>query len=114
MHTGTYYRTIHPQKITLSRQDVFITYMDKLIEHNEILDIPVYLSSHIESLTEKHEYFEVPDHETTISLHNDPHLWLQQDIAQIRQFQYRFFQNIILNEDTLPQIKVFSFEILTT
>ena len=31
---------------------------------------------------------------------------LQQDILQIKQFQYRFFQNILLNEDTIPQIKI--------
>ena len=29
INTGTYYRTIHPQNIILSLQDVFITYMDK-------------------------------------------------------------------------------------
>ena len=33
---------------------------------------------------------------------------MQQDILQINYFQYRFFQNIILNEDTVPQIKIFS------
>ena len=27
INTGTYYRTIHPQNIILSKQDVFITYM---------------------------------------------------------------------------------------
>ena len=107
INTGTYYRTIHPHNIALSVQDVFITYMDKLIEHNENLDIPVYLLSHLESLKEKHEYFEVPDLETTISRHNDPHHWLQQGLAQYKQLRYRFFQNIILNEDTVPQIKVF-------
>ena len=81
--------------------------MDKLIEHDENLDTPVYLPSHLESLKEKHEYFEVPDLETKILRHNNPHYWLQ-DILQIRQFQYRFFQNIILNGDTVPQTKVFS------
>ena len=82
--------------------------MDKLIEHNENLGTPVYLPSHLETLKETHEYFEVPDLETKISRHNNPHYWLQHDILQIKQFQYRFFQNIILNEDTVPQIKVFS------
>ena len=105
--TGTYYRTIDPQNLALYIQDVFITYMDKL-EHNENLDIPVYLPSHLESLKEKHEYFEVLDLETTISRYNNPHHWLHQDIAKIKQFQWRFFHNIILNEDTVPQIKVFS------
>ena len=32
MNTGTYYRTIHPKKFTLSIQDVFLTYMQKLID----------------------------------------------------------------------------------
>ena len=108
VNTGTYHRTIHSQNITLSVQDVFITYMDKLIEHDENLKTPVYLHSHLESLKEKHEYFEVPDLETTITRHNNPHYWLQQDIAQVKQFQYRYFQNIILYEDTVPQRKVFS------
>ena len=34
----TYYRTIHPQNITLSLQDVFRTYIQKLIEFNENQD----------------------------------------------------------------------------
>ena len=41
--TGTYYRTIHPQNITLSIQDVFITYMEKLIEFNENQDTPLLI-----------------------------------------------------------------------
>ena len=56
MNTGTYYRTIYSQNITLSIQDVSLTYMDKHIEHNENLDTPAYLPSHLESLKEKHEY----------------------------------------------------------
>ena len=86
-------------------QDVFTTYMNKLIEHNENLDTPLYLPSHLES-PKKHEYFEVPDLETKIERHNIPHYWLQ-DIAQIKHFQYRFFQNIILDDDTIPKINGF-------
>ena len=108
INTGTYFRTIHPQNIALSIQDVFITYMDKLIEHNENLETPVYLPSQLENLKEKHEYFDVPDLGTTISRHNNAHYWLQQDIAQFKQFQCRFFQHIVPNEDTVPQIKIFS------
>ena len=40
INTGTYYRTIHPQNIALPIQDVFTTYMNKLIEHIENLDTP--------------------------------------------------------------------------
>ena len=82
--------------------------MDKLIEHNENLETPVYLPSHLKSLKEKHESFEVPDLETTISSDKNPHHWLQQNLAQIKQFQYRFFQHIILNEDTVSQKDLFT------
>ena len=107
-NTGTFYRTIHPQNITLSIQDVFVSYMNKLIERNEKVEPPLYLPSHLESLKEKHEDFEVPDLETRIQRHGNPHYWLQQAVIQIKQYQYRFFQNIILNEDTIPQIEIFS------
>ena len=99
---------VHPQNIILSIQDVFMTYMDKLIEQIEDLDTPLYIPSHLESPKEKHEHFEVPDFEKKIQRHNNPHYWLQQDIAQIKHFQCRFFQNIILDDDTLPQINFFS------
>ena len=35
INSGTFYRTIHPKKITLFIQDVFHTYMQKLIDFNE-------------------------------------------------------------------------------
>ena len=108
INTGTYYRTIHPQNITLSIQDVFITYMQKLIEFNENQDIPFYLLSHLEDLRHKSDYFDVPDLDTKIQRHDNPHYWLQQDIEQIKNFQYRFFKNIILTEDIIPQVKIFT------
>ena len=62
--------------------------MDKLIEHIENLNTPLYLPSHLESPKDKHGYFEVPDLETKIQRHNNPQYWLHQDIAQIKHFQY--------------------------
>ena len=59
INTGAYYRTIHPQSITRSIQDIFITYMKKRIEQNVNLDTPLYLPSHLESAEEKQDYFEV-------------------------------------------------------
>ena len=106
--TGSYYRTIHPQNITLSTQDVFLTYMQKLIEFNENQDSPLYRPSHLEDLKHKSEYLEVPDFETRIQTHDNPHYWLQQDILQVKNFQYRFFNNITLTNDTIPQVKVFT------
>ena len=80
--------------------------MDKLIEHIENLDTPLYLPSHLERLKEKQDYFEVPDLKTKVQRHDNHHYWLQQDILQIKQVQYRFFQNFILNEVTVPQFKI--------
>ena len=54
------------------------------------------------------EFFEVQDIRTKIKRQDNPHYWLQQDISQKNQFQYIFFQNIIINEDIVPQIKVYS------
>ena len=96
INTETYYKTIHPQNITLSIHDVFITYMNKLIKHNGNPDSTVYHPSHLESLKQKHEYFEVQDLGTKISRHNNPPFWLQQDILQIKQFQNRFFKTLYL------------------
>ena len=110
--TGTNYRTIHPQNITLSIRNVFLTYMQKLIEFNENQKTPLYCPSHLEDLKHKSQHFEVPDLETRIQRHDNPHYWLQQDILQVKNFQYRFFNNIILTNDTIPQVKIFTHFIL--
>ena len=46
--------------------------------------------------------------DTKVIRHNNPHYWLQQDLLQVTNFQHRFFRNISLDDDTIPQIKVFS------
>ena len=91
--TGTYYRTIHPQNITLSIQDVFLTYMQKLIEFNENQDTPLYRPSHFEDLKHESEYLEVPDLETRIQRHDNPHYWLQQDILQVKKLPIQILQH---------------------
>ena len=106
--SGTFYRTIHPQNITLSIQDVFHTYMQKLIEFNENQDTPLYRPSNLQDLRHRSEYFEVPDLDTKVQRHDNAQYWLQRDILQIKNFQYRFFNNIILTDDTIPQVKIFT------
>ena len=106
--SGTFYRTIQPQNITLSIQDVFHTYMQKLIEFNENQDTPLYRPSHLQELRHRSEYFEVPDLDTKVQRHDNPHYWLQRDVLQIKIFQYRFFNNIILTDDTIPEVKIFT------
>ena len=77
VNPGTYFRTFYPRNLTLSIQDVFISYIDKLIEHNENLDATLYQPSHLESLKEKVDYFDVPDIHTKNQRHNNPQNWLQ-------------------------------------
>ena len=54
----------------------------KLIEFNENQDTPLYLPSHLEGLKQKSDFFKVPDLDTKIQRHNNPHYWLEQDILQ--------------------------------
>ena len=82
--------------------------MRKLIEFNENKNTPIYRPSHLEDLKHKFEFFEVPDLETRIQRHDNPHYWLQQDILQVKNFQYIFFNNIIFANDTIPQVKIFT------
>ena len=82
--------------------------MQKLIEFNENQDTPLYRPSHLQELKHRSEYFEVPDLDTRVQRHDNPHYWLQRDILQIKNFQYRFFNNIILTDDTIPQVKIFT------
>ena len=49
--------------------------MQKPIEFNENQDTPLYRPSHLEDLKHKFEYFEVPDLDTRIQRHNNPHYW---------------------------------------
>ena len=108
INSGTYYRTIHLRNLTLSIRDIFTSYTNKLIEHNENLDTPLYRLFLLEGLKEKVDYFNVPDVDTKVIRHNNPHYWLQQDLLKITNFQYKFFRNISLYDDTKPQFKVFS------
>ena len=82
--------------------------MQKLIEFNEDKDTPLYCPSHLQELKHRSEYFEVPDLDTKVQRHDNPHYWLQRDVLQIKNFQYRFFNNIILTDDTIPQVKTFT------
>ena len=82
--------------------------MNNLIEFIENLDTPIYRSSILEDLQQKHLYFEVPNIDSQINRQDNPHHWLQQDILQTTHFQYNFFQNRTLNDDTIQQIQTFA------
>ena len=82
--------------------------MQKLIEFNEHQDTPLYCPSHLQELKHRSEFFEVPDLDTKVQRLDNPHYWLQRDILQIKNFQYRFFNSIIFTDDTTPQVKIFT------
>ena len=82
--------------------------MQKLIDFNENQNPPFYRPSHLQELRHRSEYFEVPDLDTKVQRHDNPHYWLQRDILQMKHFQYRFFNNLILTDDTIPQVKIFT------
>ena len=73
INSGTFYRTIHPRSLTLFIQDIFTSYINKLIEHNENLDTSLYRPSLLDSLKEKADFFDVPDLDTKVIRHNNPH-----------------------------------------
>ena len=82
--------------------------MQKRIEFIENQNTPLYRPTHLQELKHRSEYFEVPDLDTKVQRHDNPHYWLQRGILQIKNFQYRFFNNIILTDDTIPQVKIFT------
>ena len=105
INIGTYYRAIYPQCIPIPLKEVFDTYLNKLIEHNENLGYPIYRPSYLEKLErlrENSDYFEVQNFETKIKRQDNPHFWLQQDTLQITNSSTDFSKNIILNEDIVP------------
>ena len=69
--------------------------MQKLIEINENQDTPLYCPSHLQELKHRSEYFEVPDLDTKVQRHGNPHYWLQRDILQIKK---------IFNTDSLTTL----------
>ena len=56
--------------------------MQKLIDFNENQNPPLYRPSHLQELKHRSEYFEVPDLDTKVQRHDNPHYWLQRDILQ--------------------------------
>ena len=54
--------------------------MQKLSEFNENQDTPPYRPSPLQELKHRSEYFEVPDLDTKVQRHDNPHYWLQRDI----------------------------------
>ena len=86
--------------------DVFSHFLTQLEEYNSICSQPIILPSAIQALKKLKSYFEVSDIEIRRNIEN-PHHWLETDLLQLKHFQYNFLYNISLDEQTIPQIKIF-------
>ena len=86
INNGTFYRNIHSRNLTLSIQDIFMSYINKLIEHNKNLDTPLYRLSLLDSLKEKADYFDVPDLDTNVIRHNNPHYGFNKTFYESQTF----------------------------
>ena len=108
VNTKTFSKTINPQDIFTPIQDVFCHFLDKLQEANEFLENPVFLPSAFDELRSKDNFFETSDVDRIRQSHN-PHHWLLRDLIQINNFQYKFFSELVLlDNSTIPQIQIYS------
>ena len=103
-----YNKHIYRSKTFIPIPQVFLAFLAKLEELNNLTDDPTFLLPAIQALHSKHSYFEVPNLEQLRSIDNKYHHWLETNLLQLKQFQYQFFQNITLKEQTIPQIRIYS------
>ena len=68
----------------------------------------LFTTSAKQALLTKETYFELPNLGHLRTLENNPHHWPITDILQMRHFQYQFFKNLTLNNQTIKQIRIYS------
>ena len=99
-------KTKHSRKIFSPTQNVFVHFLKKLQEANELLKQPIVVSSVIDELRNKQQFFETSESEKGKRLNNRHH-WSLGETAQLTAFQYTiFFQITVLDTVTKPQIKL--------
>ena len=95
---SVYKKHIYQSNIFLPISQVFLAFLAKLENLNNLTDESTFLPSAIQALQSKDSNFEVPNLGQLRSIENNPHHWLETDLLQLKQFQYQFFQKITLNE----------------
>ena len=105
---GTYRRTINPVNLQIPIQEVFHAFLNKVHAFNITLEYPQYSPNALEELEQYKHNFEVEDIERIVKTRNNPHHWLQTHIIKIQIFLYHYFKDLILNEQTIHQIKIIS------
>ena len=86
---------------------VFLAFLTRLEELNNLTDQPIFLTSAIHALQIMDCYFEVPNLGQLRTFENNPHHWFETDLLQLKQLLHQFFHNITLNDQTIPQIHIY-------
>ena len=53
-------------------------------------------------------YFAVSNLEQLRTVENNPQHWLETELFQLKQFQYQLFHNRTLDDQTIPQARIYS------
>ena len=68
---------------------MFVLFLNKLQETNEVLEQPIVVCSLIDGLRNKQHFFETSAVDK-VRRHNIPHHWLLRDLARTNAFQHTF------------------------
>ena len=106
--TQTYRRTINPINLQILIKDVYYAFLNQVKDFNLTLETQKYSPNALQELEQYIHNFEVEDIKRIIITQNIPHHWLQTDIIRTQNFLYHYFKDIVLNDQTIPQIKLIS------
>ena len=104
----TYRRKINPINLQIPIQEVFHAILNKVKDFNLALENSKYTPNALEELEQYIHNFEVKVIERLVITQNNRHHWLQTNIMKIQKFLYLYFEDITLNEQTIPQTKLMS------
>ena len=103
-----YRRTINPINLPVPIKQVFHAFLNNVKDHNLALETPNISPNALDELQRYINNFDVEIIERLVNPEDNPHHWLQSDILRIQNFLYRYFKDLTLNDQTIPQIKVIS------
>ena len=103
-----YRRTINPINLQVPIKQVFHAFLNNVKDHNLANEIPKFSPIALDDLQQYINNFDVEIIERLVNPEDNPHHWLQADILRIQNFFYHYFNDLTLNDQTIPQIKVIS------
>ena len=103
-----YRKTINPINLHVPIKQVFHAFLNNVKDHNLAHEIPKFSPNALADLQRYINNFDVEIIERLVDPEDNPHHWLQTDLLRIQNFLYHYFKDLILNDQTIPQIKVIS------